>query len=202
VAQSNIASNLVLTAASAELRNNLVWNTYRNWLGGVLNYQIYRSIGSADPVLVATTSPADTAWTDDISVYQNTEIPGIFCYYVIATEAPDNPYGITGISRSNVSCIDIEPRVFIPNAIVLNSSIPQNRLFRPVFTFAPAEYNMVIYNRWNNLVFETEDYLESWDGMINGKTEATQDTFVYFIRFKSAGGKEYTMNGNITVIYR
>ena len=202
VSQSNIASNLVLTAASVELRNNLVWNTYRNWLGGVLNYQVYRSIGSTDPVLVATTSPADTSWTDDISVYQNTEIPGIFCYYVIATEAPDNPYGITGISRSNVSCIDIEPKVFIPNAIVVNSSIPQNRLFRPVFTFAPAEYHMVIYNRWNNLVFETEDYLESWDGMINGKTEATQDTFVYFIRFKSAGGKEYTMNGNITVIYR
>jgi hypothetical protein len=201
VCTSNEGSNLLLHSRSELLTNHLSWNKYRSWLGGVATYTVYRAVGPASYTVIATLGAADSLYMDDISSYQHMEIPGNFCYFIEATEDMANPHGIVGISRSQVSCIEIEPKVYLPNAIVLNSTIPENRVFQPVFTFAPASYRLVIYNRWNNIVFETTNYLEGWDGKVNNKSNVTQDSFVYFIWYRTAGGKEVTQNGHITVFF-
>lgn len=55
------------------------------------------------------------------------------------------------------------PAVFLPNQFV-----PQCELidcdYKPVFSCAPAEYEMQIFDRWGNVLFTTKDYLQGWNG--------------------------------------
>jgi gliding motility-associated-like protein len=44
-------------------------------------------------------------------------------------------------------------------------------MFKPVFTsgFDPYDYKMIIFNRWGEMVFKTQNQTESWDGTYRGK---------------------------------
>lgn len=59
-----------------------------------------------------------------------------------------------------------DPLIFyIPNAFTPDED-NFNPIFKPVFTSGvdPTDYSMLIYNRWGNLVFKTQDINTGWDG--------------------------------------
>lgn len=202
VTRSNSAGNMVLSITHSNMINSLSWNGYQDWLGGVENYQVYRKIDNGIAELITTLNSMDTSFADDISVYSPSQLNGSFCYYIVALEGPGNPYGISGESTSNESCLTIEPTLFIPNAFIPNSEFSENRVFRPFFTFAPGEYRIVIFDRWNNKIFETENYLDGWNGRWPDGTPANVGSYVYFIRYITSEGEEVKRNGQVTLIYR
>lgn len=58
--------------------------------------------------------------------------------------------------------------LFVPNTIILDGW-SDNAVFKPVTNyFHPDYYHMYIFNRWGELLFETEDVNGSWDGTYNG----------------------------------
>ncbi len=96
-----------------------------------------------------------------------------------------HPYVLTTIAEDIII-----PNVFTPNEDGVNDTY---------FITAKGlkEFNMVIVNRWGNVVFESDDVQFSWDGTINGD-KCGDGTYFYIITAKSAT-KEYKKQGHITI---
>ena len=90
------------------------------------------------------------------------------------------------------------PNVFTPNGDLINDE------FKPLIKcdHQITEYKLVIYNRWGQKVFETNNPLDGWDGKINGK-HSTTDVYVWKSSFsytKSGNIFEKTAHGDLTLI--
>jgi gliding motility-associated-like protein len=93
----------------------------------------------------------------------------------------------------DVNCGDFFiPNVFSPNDDGLNDLI--NVHGRCITT-----YNLQIFSRWGEKVFETSNVENSWDGTYKGKKMDT-GVFVYKADGVSIDGKSFKFKGNITLI--
>jgi len=200
VTRSNVASNIILSVENREVINEVTWEAYYNWIDGVESYDIYRLIEELLPELIASLPGTDTTYSDDISAFQYSAPSGKFCYYVIATEGNENPFGIIGSSRSTTSCGVVPVNVYVPNAFTPNAD-NKNDLFKPVLSFTPQHYFLTIQNRWGNLIFESKDPQEGWDGTIHGDNPAPAGIYIYYLRIISDDGEIIEKNGHVTLIY-
>lgn len=190
IGQSNLGTNIVLDALAEtrELKNYLSWNPYEAWQQGVSEYQIWRKVGSETDFQLYATVGGDTfIFEDDVEQYRDQE--GEFCYRVVAIEAA-NSYGLPSQSRSYTDCVTQPPIMWIPSAIVLDGQ-PQNQVFKPVAGFIDlATFRMEIYNKWGQLIFESADIDEGWDGTYRGN-RVREDVFRYIIAYSDGSGKPY-----------
>ena len=56
-----------------------------------------------------------------------------------------------------------------------------------------------IYNRWGQLVFESDDMSKGWDGTFKGEPQG-MDTFAYTISAVNMKGEDIFVKGYITLI--
>lgn len=200
VAESNVASNMVLTVRNQEVINALTWQPYYHWLDGVETCTVYRLIGDQPPEPIVSLPGTDSTYHDNISAYQYTTPYGRFCYYVEAVEGSQNPHGITGSSKSNIACGEVPVKVFVPNAFTPNAD-NRNDVFKPILSFTPSQFLLTIQNRWGNILFESVDPRIGWDGTIKGNKPAPEGIYIYFLRVVSDQGEIIEKNGHITLIY-
>lgn len=60
---------------------------------------------------------------------------------------------------------------------------------------------MLIFDRWGNQIFVTENMSEGWNGRVNGTGELVQqDVYVYKIVTKDLGLNEHQYIGSVTVV--
>lgn len=86
---------------------------------------------------------------------------------------------------------------FIPNTFTPNGDGNNDVLY--VRSLKTDELYFAIYNRWGELVFETTDAAQGWDGRYKGK-EADSGVFGYYLRVKCVNGGETFSKGNVTLI--
>jgi len=60
-------------------------------------------------------------------------------------------------------------------------------------------FELIIYNRWGNKVFETTDIAQGWDGSYNGK-EQDNAVFVYYITATFTNTETVGEQGNISIV--
>jgi gliding motility-associated-like protein len=77
----------------------------------------------------------------------------------------------------------------VPDAFTPNND-KRNDCFGIKYWGAVASFDMMIFNRWGDMVFHTNDPLACWDGNYKGIPQAT-GTFVYQIKAKTACGDVY-----------
>ena len=58
---------------------------------------------------------------------------------------------------------------------------------------------MEIYNRWGELIFETDDINFEWDGMYKGKM-VIPGTYIWRLAYARGTKREYHLSGHISVI--
>ena len=75
--------------------------------------------------------------------------------------------------------------VYVPSAFSPDGD-NNNDVFGPIGTyFDPAEFQMLIYNRWGEEMYETTELSKLWDGRVRGTNEvAPVDIYVYLLRVK------------------
>jgi gliding motility-associated-like protein len=71
---------------------------------------------------------------------------------------------------------DINLRFFIPNAFSPNGDELNDR-FQPVTAVDLKDYTLTIYNRWGELIYQSQNQHKGWDGMHQGKP-VPQGTYV------------------------
>jgi len=196
VITSNISSNIVLSLERAADEIQLAWNSYKAWLGSVDSYTLYINTGSGfdDNIIIL---PGDTTKTIIYSDYMYKTTESEICFFVSALES-SNPYDITGESRSNIACTEVTENITVPNVFTPDGDLV-NDLFRPVLSFTPVYYNLVISDRHGRIVFETKDHTESWDGSYNG-TAFPEGVCLWFLQVTTPSGKRMSRTGTLTVI--
>jgi gliding motility-associated-like protein len=196
VLSSNIASNMVLSLESRDNKINLSWNPYKSWLGSVSSYKLFANTGSGFEE--RETIPAnDTTVVVDYKQIMYEVTGKDVCFYISATEA-SNPYGITGQSKSSGICTSPIENITVPNLFTPNNDL-KNDLFRPVLSFTPTDYHLIISDRRGSVVFESRDYLEAWDGTKNGSAQP-QGVFLWFLKLTTPSGKVITKTGTVTIV--
>ncbi len=86
------------------------------------------------------------------------------------------------------------PNSFTPNEDGLNDTFSGKGIF--ILT-----YQMMIFDRWGNLIFFTDDYTRPWDGKANhGSQLAQRDVYVYDIKLTDIKGLEHAYRGTVTLI--
>ncbi|MCH8330848.1 MAG: gliding motility-associated C-terminal domain-containing protein [Bacteroidetes bacterium] len=89
-----------------------------------------------------------------------------------------------------------ENNIFIPNAFTPNNDGNNDILYAYGNGLKLNVFR--IYNRWGDLVFETNDVSTGWDGKQKGK-DVNQEVFVYYLDY-NCNGKSKFIKGNVTVI--
>ena len=95
-----------------------------------------------------------------------------------------------------VACSD--SMVFVPNTFTPNGDGRNDVLYVRGAGLSQLEYFRV-YNRWGEMVFQTENISEGWDGRIGGK-EAPQGTYAYMLRGICSSGSTIDKSGNVTLM--
>ncbi|MFZ4400736.1 MAG: gliding motility-associated C-terminal domain-containing protein [Bacteroidales bacterium] len=88
--------------------------------------------------------------------------------------------------------------LYIPNAFVPDGA---NKIFKPKGNFSSTtDYYFAIYNRWGQLLFETKDFEQGWNGICNGEV-LQSGVYVYYIRLQYGGQlKSFEKTGKVTLI--
>lgn len=87
--------------------------------------------------------------------------------------------------------------VYVPNTFTPNGDGYNDVMYARGYKL--GEIYFAIYNRWGEMVFETNDKNIGWDGIYKGKP-ADVGVFGYYIKVKCYNGLETFKKGNITLI--
>lgn len=209
---SNTGTTMLLTGLTNNFRlvNTIVWNSYEHWDSGVQGYSVYRSQErGVKGEQIATLSPFITFYEDDMTDMLITD--GWFCYTVeahgnasfglnpgLGNEAQlANQFGLDENSNSNQFCLQLDPKIWIPNAFMVGGANP---IFTPTIGFADFnEYRMVIYSRWGDFIFETKDIYTGWDGS-KGGTLLPEGIYAYYISIEDGQGNLHENRGTVLLL--
>ncbi|MES2679456.1 MAG: PKD domain-containing protein [Bacteroidota bacterium] len=124
-------------------------------------------------------------------------------------------YNITLIANNNFNCSDTSsvqitaisdiqfPNAFTPNPGGANGgSYSLNDFSNDVFfpyTAGVTEYELLIFNRWGELIFRSNNIDVGWDGYLNGKL-CQQDAYVWKADLKFFDGRTYNKTGSVTLL--
>jgi len=120
------------------------------------------------------------------------------CYCIRGIENDANLlFNRKDTSYSNIECLNADPIVYFPNAIQING---YNTSFYPRGVFIDyTKSSYQIYNRWGQLVFETNDIQTQWFGNYNNST-VESEVFAYKATIVGLNGTIKYFDGTIIVL--
>jgi len=106
-----------------------------------------------------------------------------------------------GCPDTTYKTMEIQPdfTFYIPNSFTPNGDGVNDMFYG--YGIGVTTYNMVIFDRWGNNIFGTEDIKKGWDGRANGgQNVAQQDVYVYIVKLTDVFGKEHKYIGKVTLV--
>jgi hypothetical protein len=73
-------------------------------------------------------------------------------------------------------------------------------LFHPVYIEVPVEIHMRVYTRRGELVFETREIYQGWDGFLRQEA-APGDVYVWMVEGKWKDGESFSLHGDVTLVW-
>ena len=90
------------------------------------------------------------------------------------------------------------PEYYIPNAFTPNGD-GLNDIFRPIPVQMTRQEYFRVFNRFGELVFETNQYLKGWDGTFKGKPQST-GVYIWILKGEDAKGRKVELKGTVTIV--
>jgi gliding motility-associated-like protein len=107
--------------------------------------------------------------------------------------------GCTLMDTITINVIDVacnESEIFVPNAFTPDAD--NNKILYVKSNILKSIY-FVIYDRWGEKVFESNDLSSGWDGTFKGRA-CDPGVFDYYMKATCINNKEFIKKGNITLI--
>jgi len=122
-------------------------------------------------------------------------------YTVVLVGLDPNGCADTISSTIRISGNKLTNKMFVPNSFTPNGD-GSNDVFKAKINGPQnLEFEMSIYDRRSNLVFETDDMNQGWDGRLKGSGRiAPQGTYIWLITIKDAKGNHDRQLGEITLL--
>ena len=119
-------------------------------------------------------------------------------------------YSVTQIVTNIYGCIDQitsavtilpEQTLFVPNSFSPNGD-GKNDFFIPQGVGIDNEnFEMLIFNRWGEVIFETHSLNQPWDGKAKGNQKiAETDVYIWLIRTNNVFGNNIEYKGHVTLL--
>jgi hypothetical protein len=188
---SDTISNIVLKVTDSIKQNGLQWSS----MDVFPNYDIFRSI-DVGYENIATSN--QLSFNDNISDIFNNQFSGTvtqgkYCYYVEGIKTDF-------LSRSNSECIDKKAVYYFPNAFNPNSSIEENRTFKPKLAYI-TNFHLLIYDHSGSKIFETHNPFYGWDGKLPNGRLAPISSYIYYSSFTNSKGEKIKLKGIVSLVY-
>lgn len=163
-------------------------------LGGITNFDLTiltgPSFGTFDTTALAQGDFVLTLLPTEFGVTTVT-------YQVCSTDCPD----LCATSTLEITALPSDEN-FIPNTITPNGDGANDQLVFDILLFNPAEdfpdNEIVIFNRWGDIIYEAKPYNNDWSGLNQDGTEIPEGTYYYVLRLNISRGN--IIRGDITVI--
>ena len=197
---SLVSQNVLLSSKidPIQLKVELQWTDYLEFIGSNDSYALYRAInGVVDDTPIANLGVNNRFYTDDLSNVLDDDFTGQVCYYVKTLEGL-NPLGVSDSSSSNLSCVVLEPLIYIPTAFSVNG---ENPIFYPVTSYHRlTEYEFTVFNRYGQELFHTTQKSEGWNGYLSNGNVAREGVYVYRLSVRDGNGIEVLRHGHFTLL--
>ena len=109
----------------------------------------------------------------------------------------------SGCTDTLQQIIDIFPEVryYLPNAFTPNND-SVNDFYKGVGVMTGAtDFNLTIWNRWGEKIFETDDPEASWNGRkFNTGRDAPSGVYVVLVKYNDPRGNPFEIKGYATLI--
>ncbi|MBN8702424.1 MAG: gliding motility-associated C-terminal domain-containing protein [Bacteroidetes bacterium] len=138
---------------------------------------------------------------DDTSIVQNPTFsfydPGTYDVMLVV----GNQYGCKPDTITHTIKVIEDYIMYIPNSFSPNGD-NKNDTFIPIGMGINIDtYELLIFDRWGNLLFESRDINIGWDGKANGGgTIAQIDTYVWKIKLKDTVGNKHSFVGHVNIL--
>lgn len=145
-------------------------------------------------------------WNFDVVATSNLKDPPPFlmptlnreAYYTVKLVAFNTAIGCSDSTRKTLTvldnCLIAVPTGFTPNNDGLND------FFRPNNAIKADNYEFKVFNRWGQLVFQTRNWQDKWDGRINGVLQTT-GVYVWMLSYTHRDtGKAFFQKGTVALI--
>ena len=177
--------------------NSLTWTPLQINNARIQDYTLYKIIDGVETP-IETLDFYITAHEDDLDGMNEDDAES--CYFVVARADMEYPDGVveTIYSRSNTLCISQPAKLRVPNAFAPSG---ENTHFKPLVVFGEtAAFQMVIYNRWGQKIFETTDVDRGWDGRASNGKAVRQGVYVYHMSMTKTDGTVTEKQGTVVLI--
>lgn len=153
--------------------------------------QLTASVGEEDPLGEFLWQPFD--YVDDFTAQTVTTSPFETTDYIVYYRKVGT---CTAIDTVTVN-VNFVAAIGVPTAFSPNGD-GENDLLK-VLGQGISKMNFKVFNRYGQLVFETKNQSDGWDGSDNG-TALNPGTFVYTLDVTFAEGRSETFTGNVTLV--
>ena len=85
------------------------------------------------------------------------------------------------------------PNAFSPNEDGINDG------FTIIVRGQLATYHLLIYNRWGEAIYETNDFTKSWNGKIEDDGQP-MGAYIYVLNYTDLNGESFMQQGNFTLV--
>lgn len=124
------------------------------------------------------------------------------CFYTSVSPDETMYFNITLTDENGCKATD-SVLVYITGSIyVANTFTPNSDTHNDIFYAFGEEitsFKMYIFNRWGDIIFETNDINQGWDGTYNGKL-CPDGTYIWKIEYTETSGYEGSMVGHVNLL--
>ena len=140
---------------------------------------------------IVTAQPVYTDANGDAIIYLTSTTPG----YALVTATVDGlPIDYGSPARVYFAPINIYvPRVFTPNGDGTND------VLRPILVGIQTFQYFTVYNRWGNIIFQTTDPNQGWDGTFKGVPQPVE-TYLWIAAGVDINGKTIVQKGMTSLV--
>lgn len=158
-------------------------------------------LGESTVLTVSATPGANATWYPPNSTFPangytvNATPEHNMTYTVVVQRGPCTDTAVVFVEVIEDGCFETD--IFVPNTFTPNGDGFNDIMYARGHKL--AEIYFAIYNRWGEMVFETNNIKVGWDGNYKGRP-ADVGVFGYYVKAKCQNGLETFKKGNITLI--
>lgn len=182
--------SVLLKGLNVEGQNTLVWNVYEDPSSPIIEHHM-EFVRPNESIHLKRIDPSIFTYEDG-ATYD--DVNGFYPFRVYTIHSnQDTAY-------SNVARVTGEPLYYIPTAFSPNDD-QTNETFELYTLFISndtelSEFELKIFSRWGNKVFESQDLRKHWDGTLDGDI-LPSGPYIYQLKMTAASGQIIYKNGTV-----
>lgn len=161
------------------------------------NPNVYAFVGDQVQLWATSTTTGPFSW------YPTEFLSCVNCPNPIANPDQNFTYFVEYTDQNGCYAMDsvaiyYDPIVYVPNTFTPGDEDAHNPVFQ-AYGGNVKSFEMVIFDRWGELIYTIEEIDGSWDGTYNG-VDCQDGTYVWKATFTDLNDEEHTLTGHVNLL--